>query len=290
MNKVNLLVVGAEKSGTTSLHSLLASHSQIYASHVKELSYFNDFDSNGHPTGLYKTNSINWYNSFFTSSEAQVAVYRLETSPLYMESENTLKRIRDVLGDVKIICILRDPTERYFSNIKMSECNGDLNFNSNQIFSHPQSLLYLRRGEYSSQIINLMNNFSNICILDFDDLKNNIAVIKSQLSCFLEIDGFSDIPEIIKNKSFYRKFPIIYRFKRFLARSLRSNELSSRLLDNPYVRYLSHLIDYLNKNKPTYVPPSITSQISRNLVKQYYYTEIEKLKSLQLKHQFIQKY
>ena len=37
MNKVNLLVVGAEKSGTTSLHSLLASHSQIYASHVKEL-------------------------------------------------------------------------------------------------------------------------------------------------------------------------------------------------------------------------------------------------------------
>ena len=207
-----------------------------------------------------------------------------------MESENTLKRIRDVLGDVKIICILRDPTERYFSNIKMSECNGDLNFNSNQIFSHPQSLLYLRRGEYSSQIINLMNNFSNICILDFDDLKNNIAVIKSQLSCFLEIDGFSDIPEIIKNKSFYRKFPIIYRFKRFLARSLRSNELSSRLLDNPYVRYLSHLIDHLNKNKPTYVPPSITSQISRNLVKQYYYTEIEKLKSLQLKHQFIQKY
>lgn len=290
MKSVNLLLVGAEKSGTTSVHSILANHPKIYTSHIKEFSYFNDFDSNGKSTKLYQHQNISWYNSFFESFESQSATYRLESSPLYMESPDTLKRIKDILGDVKIICILRDPAERYLSNVQMSESNGDLKFDHSQVFSDPQSLLYLNRGEYSLQIAWLKKNFSDICILDFDDLKSNPNLIKKQLSSFLEIDSFDDTIESFKNKSHSRKFPFIYKSKRYLARLMRSNKFFSKSLDNSFIRFVSRLIDRLNTSKLAQDNKSVASQISKRVIMRYYEGEIIKLRNLQLKLKFMSKY
>jgi len=38
--KVNLFMVGAAKSGTTTIHKILASHPNIYAGPIKEPHYF----------------------------------------------------------------------------------------------------------------------------------------------------------------------------------------------------------------------------------------------------------
>ena len=92
-NMPNFIVVGAEKSGTTSLQQLLRSHSDIFMPEVKELSFFNDNDSNGFPMFLYKKRGLNWYQSFFQDKKSQNSFWRGEASPLYMESKTSIDRI-----------------------------------------------------------------------------------------------------------------------------------------------------------------------------------------------------
>ena len=80
----NLIIIGAMKCGTTSLHNYLSLHPEIYMSEKKEINYFSKND-------IY-LNGIDWYETFFNTNLKVVG----ESSQSYSKYHvwpNTTKRI-----------------------------------------------------------------------------------------------------------------------------------------------------------------------------------------------------
>lgn len=102
----NLLIIGAAKCGTTSLHNYLALHPEVFMSKKKELYFFD---------GLTWDRGLDWYKSNFDAS------YRVngESSTRYTHYPllpGVPERIAQFLGAPKLIYILRDPVDRILSN------------------------------------------------------------------------------------------------------------------------------------------------------------------------------
>ena len=101
----NFLIIGAGKSGTTSLWHLLNEHPDIYMSPDKEPNFFNK-DEN-------YNKGLDWYQHLFRRAKNQKAIG--EASNNYSCCgifKNTVKRIKKTLPHVKIIYITRNPLKR----------------------------------------------------------------------------------------------------------------------------------------------------------------------------------
>jgi hypothetical protein len=73
----NLLIIGARKGGTTSLHNYLSLHPQIFMSRQKELSFFDD--------RIRWRLGVDWYKSNFDAAFA----INGESSPQYARFPRT---------------------------------------------------------------------------------------------------------------------------------------------------------------------------------------------------------
>jgi hypothetical protein len=103
----NLIVIGAAKCGTTSLHEYLDQHPEISMSHEKELYFFVEEKNLG--------KGLEWYESQFDSS----APVRGESSPGYSAFplyRGVPERMADTIPDAKLIYLVRDPIERIVSH------------------------------------------------------------------------------------------------------------------------------------------------------------------------------
>jgi hypothetical protein len=103
----NLIVIGAMKGGTSSLHNYLDLHPQISMSHPKELDFF-VLEKNW-PRG------VQWYESHFTDGTR----IRGESSPNYTKCHffaGVPERVHSIVPEAKLIYVLRDPIERIISH------------------------------------------------------------------------------------------------------------------------------------------------------------------------------
>lgn len=119
--KQHLLIVGAQKSGTSSLHNYLSQHPQIISAKNKELRFFtvSDIFDKGY----------DWYTSQFKRSLFQrlkagingdSLTYFIDSTPEYLYHHKTPELIKTTLnGNVKILILLRDPVQRAFSAYQM---------------------------------------------------------------------------------------------------------------------------------------------------------------------------
>ena len=106
MTLPNFLIVGAAKSGTTSLFSYLAQHPEVYVPTIKEPSYF----SNGKPTVV---RSDAEYEALFDGKHKEKVAG--EASTPYLYDLNAPKRIATLLQNPTIFIILRNPALRAYS-------------------------------------------------------------------------------------------------------------------------------------------------------------------------------
>ena len=111
----NFLVVGASRSGTTTLHDLMQRHDRIFVPAVKELHYFT---FNHIRCGTNNPMSRSDYEAFFQNSTEFTA--RGEISPSYLWVPGTAKLINSELPNIKIIILLRHPVERAISDYQYS--------------------------------------------------------------------------------------------------------------------------------------------------------------------------
>lgn len=103
-----LVIPGAMKAGTTSLFEYLRGHPQLRASREKEIHYF---DMNFH-------RGVGWYAGQFPRCPAAggAAPLAFESSPYYLFEPRVPLRLRELLPDVKLVVLLRDPVDRAFSH------------------------------------------------------------------------------------------------------------------------------------------------------------------------------
>lgn len=109
-SKPNLFIIGAAKSGTTSLHHYLAGHPEVYMSEPKEPGYFAE--------GIdYYPDDRQWYLGLF--EEGAAAVYRGESSTHYTKLPKypgVAGRIADFCDAPRLIYLMRDPVDRAISH------------------------------------------------------------------------------------------------------------------------------------------------------------------------------
>src|SRR5262245_24405751 len=111
----NVIVIGAMKCGTSSMHTYLDAHPDIKMSRRKELNFF----SHDHNWELGES----WYERHFSSS----ARIRGESSPSYTkfpQIRDVPERMHELIPDVKIIYLVRDPIERILSHYMHSRETG----------------------------------------------------------------------------------------------------------------------------------------------------------------------
>jgi hypothetical protein len=116
----NFLIVGAAKSGTTSLHYYLQQHPDIYLPAQKELHYFaaeQMLRLTGGPGDRHALSHICQTKDEYASSYAKVARQPAvgDISPSYLYFSEVSERIKNELNDPKIIILLRNPIDKAFS-------------------------------------------------------------------------------------------------------------------------------------------------------------------------------
>lgn len=121
------IIVGAMKAGTNSLCHILNNHPQIFIPD-QEIFFFDIDDIEQHPDFLvYSSDSwsypnyeknfdryVSWYLSFFKRAKESQVIGECSTS--YLASRKAARRIAELLPNVKLIFILRDPTLRAYSH------------------------------------------------------------------------------------------------------------------------------------------------------------------------------
>ena len=121
MRLPNFLVVGAPRTGTTSMYRYLSEHPEIYLPTKKELHYFtHDYltkNSNGPKDKEFSyCKTLDEYTMFFQSVPSNAKAVG-DISPSYLFFPQCISGIKGLLGEsVRIIIMLRNPIERAFSN------------------------------------------------------------------------------------------------------------------------------------------------------------------------------
>lgn len=120
------IIGGAAKSGTSTLHELLSRRPDVFIPD-HELYFFSIDDFEQHPEFFIRSDGswilrdydghrdeyLEWYRGFFRAAP-QGAVLG-EDSTSYLSSARAPARIRELLPDVKLIFLLRDPASRTYS-------------------------------------------------------------------------------------------------------------------------------------------------------------------------------
>ncbi len=285
MNFPNLFIVGAPRSGTTSLYEYLAPHPNIFMSPQKEPHFFgSDMQST-----WFVRNRQEYFNLF---SQRQNERYAGEASAMYLYSQRAAREIHDFNPNSRIIIMLRSPVEMmqslYFHSLRM--LNEDLptfeaaldaeaeRINGHRIPSTAffvDTIFYRRVARYSEQVERYLKTFGQqqVHIIIFDDFENNTALSYRQTLNFLEVDDtfvptFSraNATESIRSKMIARILTNPSSKMRVIARTLKP-------LVYPLYLGLLHF-----NNRPLDRPP-MEPELERRL-KREFVPEVESLSNL----------
>ncbi len=108
----NLLLIGMSKSSTTTLYHLLGQHPEVFTPEQKGIYYFSDkYDDSG---------AWEWYQKFFEKVDDSKKII-CEASNSYTHQPfcgDVPNRIKEKLGEPKMILMMRDPVKRLVSNYR----------------------------------------------------------------------------------------------------------------------------------------------------------------------------
>lgn len=191
---VNFLIAGAQKGGTTALHSFLAGHPDVFMPVEKEVHFFDD-EAVDWSTPDYST-----YHRLFWRYKDQACVG--EATPSYLYWPEAMSRIHRYNPDMKLIVLLRDPVSRAFSawRMEVSRGNETLSFSeairagrarvSDPPLGRGQKLFsYVERGQYLNQIEAALRLFDRdrILFLASEELEARHGPVLDRVYGFLGI-------------------------------------------------------------------------------------------------------
>lgn len=158
-----LIVIGAMKCATTSLHRYLDQHPDIGMARAKELNFF--FAGSG---GNWHR-GIEWYASQFPSD----ARIRAEVSPGYTSPSHpeVAERMAATIPDVRLVMLVRDPVGRAVSQYHHHRREGTERRPIDEALLDPDSQ-YISRGRYAERLRPFLERFplDRIAIVETEDL------------------------------------------------------------------------------------------------------------------------
>jgi hypothetical protein len=184
------LIIGAMRSGTTSVARQLGQHPEVFIAPQKEVHFFD----------LNWERGMGWYERQFQSANGEPAVG--EASPSYLHDARAIERIAKTLPEARLIALLRDPVSRAYSHYWHNRARGreDLSFEE-AIAAEPDRIsglgwdtgrkfAYLGRGRYATQLQRVDDHFdrSALRVLLFEEYRADPASVLADLFRFAGVD------------------------------------------------------------------------------------------------------
>ena len=211
----NFLIVGAAKSGTSSLHNYLNQHPQVFmpsynkeGMKVKEPRFLiKDLVQHRLHNGIW---TFEEYHSLFADVKDEKAIG--ESTVLYLYYyKHAINNIKHYLGeDVKIIIMLRNPTDRAYSAFQYVSRG----FKENNSFERSLEIeigriereknltpmvMYKEMGMYYEMVKAYMDSFKNVHIIFYEDFRDKIESEMNKTYNFLGISNNIEIDFITKH-------------------------------------------------------------------------------------------
>ena len=203
----NFIVIGGQRCGSTSLHTILGGHPQVLEASHKELHFFD----NNHLRGL------DFYRRLFPLREHMAVrgrrlgapVVTGEASPYYIFHPAVPARVAAALPDVKLVAVLRDPVDRAHSHYQLAVRGGKealgfslaLDAEPGRLEGEEERLLadpsyisephrrhsYMARGIYVDQLRRWHEYFprEQVLVIRSEDLFTDTETVYGQVSDFL---------------------------------------------------------------------------------------------------------
>lgn len=181
----NVVVVGATKAGTTSMHNYLAAHPQINASAEKEMRFFQD------------PRCREWIGEY-QDQFATGTRYRLESTPFYSKSPcypGVVERMADLVPDARIIYLVRDPVDRIIAEyVELMQWNAAPRSIEEELADPDEPTNGLvASSRYATQLSAYLEHFpkSQVLVLDLADLATDLSAAMDRVFTFLDLEPLS---------------------------------------------------------------------------------------------------
>ena len=177
------IIIGAMKGGTSALHNYLREHPQVCMSTKKETDFF--FRPAGH--------DLAWYRSQFTEPADQYG----EASPNYTKRhlvDGMPQRMHELLPDIRLIFLARDPIERAVSHFLHNVHKGRVRRDEFETYFADLDNQAVQTSRYHWQLEPFVEVYGleRILVLASESLRDDRAETIRQVFRFLDVDpGFS---------------------------------------------------------------------------------------------------
>jgi len=213
--RIDFIVVGAQKSGTSALHEFLSAHPDISMPASKEMHFFNRVSEADFSLPLWRDRKRALYHKRFPHFPNPSFVYG-EATPHYMTWNVALDRIRVYNPEVRILALLRHPVDRAFSHWNMELQRGHVVGSFDDAVQHELLEVehvgkhldkvhsFLRRGFYVPQIQALWDRFGSdrVLLLKHRDLLENHSATLSRVHDFLGVAPHDVPPREVHSRTY----------------------------------------------------------------------------------------
>lgn len=194
----HFIIAGAGKSGTTALWTQLSKHPDICMASRKEPNFFTQITSrfeggeaiNPHKSGQFHR-GFEWYKSLFQQTGTLQKCG--EASVWYFHAPDAANLIAQHAPDVRLVFMLRNPTDRVYSNYRYEVRNGNKLPSFEELAKKRTSVFerYCDASHYKKHLHRFYENFSEdqILILLQEEYKQDPKSILNKVYLHIGVDS-----------------------------------------------------------------------------------------------------
>ena len=286
----NFLIVGAAKSGTSSLHNYLSQHDEVFMPDYKEGGMkvkeprflIKDLVQHRLHNGIWEWED---YQSLFTDVRQEKAIGEATVLYLYY-FEHAIQNIKKYLGeDIRIVIILRNPVDRAYSAFQhvsrgFQEENSfeeALRIESERLDndnSLTPMVMYKSMGLYYKMVKAYLDAFKHVHIILHEEFKDNTRLEMEKLFRFLEIKNNDTLDIFTKYNVGGKKWKSKSLKRMFLNDNILKKIFSQILPKNIRLKIRKKLVDLsMEKHTPM-------NEITRKMLNEFFREDVKRLSEL----------
>jgi hypothetical protein len=277
--KISLMIIGAQKAGTTSLKNYLGQHPSLQTHPHKELSYF--FDRSEYSKGFEQA-----VRKYYDHPEKKLLIAK--NAGLYV-SEPGILRLKEHNPHCKLVMILRNPIERTYSSYLMEKNYGAINGTFESIETvlrngHTGDWRYeffIGMSLYHLHLSKLYKHFPHdqVKLIRYEDFESKTNIICEEIFEWLSVDPtFLPDTSVRYNVTHINRSP---SYGRFVVQLLRNQNPVKKIIQSVMPGKMDYkvgeLLRNINKTNKVYGP---ISQNMSELLNEFYTPHNKKLSEL----------